>query len=169
MISKILSKRSHQNMFSTTVFCRVMSIVYFMMLRGEINMQLFKVTVSLFCRDVGILDDYFYFGFLSQLVNCMNKSLILKRCLQLTVVRPHASWYINTNHRTWQGWTLRAAEILIIKQPGLHPTQCHSHPTQCHSHLLYELEIAGEMTTWRENEVYMVVCILSNQTQIMLF
>ena len=65
-------------------------------------MLYFKMTVSLFCWDVGILDDYFYFGFLSQLVNCMNKSLILKRCLELTEARPHASWYINTNHGTWQ-------------------------------------------------------------------
>ena len=87
-------------MFSTV--CNEYCMFHFMMLRGEVNMQLFKVTVSLFCRDVGILDDYFYFGFLSQLVNCMNKSLILKRCLELTEARPHASWYINTNHGTWQ-------------------------------------------------------------------
>ena len=76
-------------MFSTV--CNEYCMFHFMMLRGEVNMQLFKVTVSLFCRDVGILDDYFYFGFLSQLVNCMNKSLILKRCLELTEARPHAS------------------------------------------------------------------------------
>ena len=106
MISKILSKRSPQNMFSTV--CNEYCMFHFMMLRGEVNMQLFKVTVSLFCRDVGILDDYFYFGFLSQLVNCMNKSLILKRCLELTEARPHASWYINTNHGTWQAWPVPA-------------------------------------------------------------
>ena len=121
MISKILSKRSHQNMFST-VFCRVMSIVYFMMLRGEINMQLFKVTVSLFCRDVGILDDYFYFGFLSQLVNCMNKSLILKRCLELTEARPHASWYINTNHGTWQASAATAPSTRLAVTSPPHRT-----------------------------------------------